>query len=175
MERILRLYREKYAKFSVRHFHEIARREHGVELSYTFVKTALQQTGLANRYIHEVYLPRHNTNFRREATGSETGFVTCDNVDLNQILCTEESRKVTRDNLATWKRRSLQIEKQPGRRSCAGAKVLVREHTDGTVTVWLGPLRVGHYSAGGEPLSSKRKPKTQRNPRRNTAKTAKAA
>src|SRR5712691_12168610 len=46
VERILRLYREKYLHFNARHFHDLARREHGVTLSYTFVKKALQKAGL---------------------------------------------------------------------------------------------------------------------------------
>lgn len=46
LEQVLRLYRERYAGFNARHFHEIARREHGVHLSYSYVKQALQQAGL---------------------------------------------------------------------------------------------------------------------------------
>lgn len=46
VERILRLYRERYAGFNVRHFHQLVRRDEHVTLSYTFVKTALQKAGL---------------------------------------------------------------------------------------------------------------------------------
>ena len=46
VERVLRLYREKYTGFNGRHFHQIAHREHGVTLSYSFVKKALQVAGL---------------------------------------------------------------------------------------------------------------------------------
>jgi hypothetical protein len=33
----------------VRHFYHLARRDHGVTLSYTFVKLALQETGLVRK------------------------------------------------------------------------------------------------------------------------------
>ena len=46
VQRILHLYREWYQGFNVRHFHHVARRDHGVTLSYTFVKLALQAAGL---------------------------------------------------------------------------------------------------------------------------------
>jgi transposase len=46
VERILRLYRERYAGFNGRHFYQVARRTHGVTLSYTFVKRLLQQAAL---------------------------------------------------------------------------------------------------------------------------------
>ena len=44
--RIVRLYREQYAGFNAAHFHEIAQRDHGVTLGYTFVKRVLQAAGL---------------------------------------------------------------------------------------------------------------------------------
>ena len=49
---MLQLYRERYGPrdgrpgFNVRHFYQLARRAHGVTLSYTFVKQALQRAGL---------------------------------------------------------------------------------------------------------------------------------
>jgi hypothetical protein len=45
VERILRLYRDRYPGFNGRHFYQLARREHDVTLSYTFVKRVLQQAG----------------------------------------------------------------------------------------------------------------------------------
>ena len=49
VQRLLHLYRETYADFSVRHFHHFARRDHGVTLSYSFVKLALQEAGLVRK------------------------------------------------------------------------------------------------------------------------------
>jgi len=49
VEQVLTLYREKYFDFSVRHFHEKLREEHGIELSYTWVKLALQGAGLVDK------------------------------------------------------------------------------------------------------------------------------
>jgi len=48
-EKVLRLYREKYFDFNVRHFHEKLAEEHGVQISYTWVKMALQGAGLVNK------------------------------------------------------------------------------------------------------------------------------
>jgi hypothetical protein len=46
VERVLRLYRERYRGFNVRHFYDMARREHQVQVSYSWVKDALQLAGL---------------------------------------------------------------------------------------------------------------------------------
>jgi transposase len=49
VERILRLYRERYRGFNVRHFHQIVQREHGVRLSYSYVKQALPLAGAVKK------------------------------------------------------------------------------------------------------------------------------
>jgi len=46
VEQVFRLYREKYFDLNVRHFHEKLQQEHGIGLSYTWVKQALQGAGL---------------------------------------------------------------------------------------------------------------------------------
>jgi transposase len=45
-EEVLRLYREKYFDLNLRHCHEKLREVHGISLSYTWVKQALQGAGL---------------------------------------------------------------------------------------------------------------------------------
>src|SRR5437660_5699750 len=46
VQRLLALYRHRYQGFNVRHFHALARRQHGVRFCYAFVKKALQAAGL---------------------------------------------------------------------------------------------------------------------------------
>ena len=49
VEQVLGLYRDRYFDLNVRHFHEKLAAEHGVDLSYTWVKLALQGAGLVTR------------------------------------------------------------------------------------------------------------------------------
>lgn len=49
VEEVLGLYQERYHDFNVRHFHEKLREEHGIRLSYTWVKLALQGAGLVKK------------------------------------------------------------------------------------------------------------------------------
>ena len=46
VETVLRLYQEQYFDFNVQHFHEKLKEEHNIQLSYTWVKQALQGAGL---------------------------------------------------------------------------------------------------------------------------------
>src|SRR2546426_1709525 len=49
VENVLRLYREQYFDLNVKHFAEKVQEEHGIKLSYSWIKTALQMAGLVAR------------------------------------------------------------------------------------------------------------------------------
>ena len=62
VEKVLGLYRDGYADFNVKHFHEKLVEDHAIELSYTWVKQALQGAGLVKkerrRGVHRRRRPR---------------------------------------------------------------------------------------------------------------------
>ena len=64
VEEVLRLYQDQYYDFNVRHFHEKLAAEHGIKLSYTWVKLALQGAGLVKkgrkRGVHRKRRPRRS-------------------------------------------------------------------------------------------------------------------
>src|SRR5260370_7759776 len=49
VEQVLALYRDRYFDLNVQHFHEKLKAEHQIELSYSWVKQALQGAGLVKR------------------------------------------------------------------------------------------------------------------------------
>lgn len=49
VEQVLGLYRDRYFDLNVQHFHEKLKEEHHIDLSYTWVKQALQGAGLVKR------------------------------------------------------------------------------------------------------------------------------
>ena len=67
VERILKLYREKYFDLNVKHFVEKLHAQHEIQLSYTWVKTALQNAGLVKRYAKRG--PHRQRRPRRPLTG----------------------------------------------------------------------------------------------------------
>jgi transposase len=105
----------------------------------------------ANVYIREKYLPQHNENFARKPRDPESVFVSADGFDLDQILCIEVERVVNSDNTVRFNNAHLQIEKQPGRASCAGLRVAVRLHLDGAMSVWRDSTLLGKYEIANEP------------------------
>jgi transposase len=106
----------------------------------------------ANRYLRARFIPDYNARFGRAPADPSSAFVPVGRQDLDQILCHEEERSVARDNTLVLDRVVLQLDKQRGRRSCAGLRVLVRRHLDGRHSVWWGPRCLGWFTATGRPF-----------------------
>ena len=112
----------------------------------------IQTVAAANRYLRERFLPEFNVEFGRAPADPASAFVPRGAHDLDQILCHEEERVVARDNTVQLGTVLLQIDKQRGRRTCAGLRVLARRHLDGRHSLWWGPRCLGRFTATGRPL-----------------------
>jgi len=108
----------------------------------------------ANQYLIDHFVPHHNATFAREPREAASAFVPLGNVDLDSILCHEEERVVARDNTVTLGGRVLQIAPQPGRRSCVGLTVRVRQHLDGRFSIGRGTQRLGTFREDGRPVEA---------------------
>jgi len=107
----------------------------------------------ANAYLATTFLPCHNATFARSPRDPASAFVALGATDLDAILCQEDERVVARDNTVTVGCQVLQIAPQPGRRTCAGLRVLVRGHLDGRYSISRGPTRLGTFDAMGRPVA----------------------
>jgi transposase len=119
----------------------------------------------ANTYVAEVFLPRHNATFARAPRDAASAFVPLGDADLDQILCHEEERVVAPDNTVTLGRQVLQIAPQPGRRTCAGLRVVVRRHLNGGFTITRGPSHLARYDPHGRPVDAAAPVDTRKQPR----------
>jgi transposase len=101
----------------------------------------------ANRYLHEVYRPRHNQRFAVAAADRASGFTPLLGVALNHILCLEATRRVKRDNTVVLNTQVLQLPPTAGHLGRQRQRVLVRRHLEGTCSVWRGPRCLARYQA----------------------------
>lgn len=106
----------------------------------------------ANRYLRDSFIPAFNADFGRPPADSASAFVALGRVDLDQILCVEAERVIGNDNVVRGGGVLLQVAKQPGRRTCAGLRVLVRHHLNGHHSVWYGARCFGRYDRHGHQL-----------------------
>jgi transposase len=103
----------------------------------------------ANRFIRDCYLPAHQAQFAVKAELEGSAFVAVSGVDLREILCIQEERRVDRDNTVSWRRMKLQIPPSPLRAHFVKARVKVRQYHDGSHAVFHGPRCLGRYDAQG--------------------------
>jgi transposase len=103
----------------------------------------------ANRFLEEVYLPRHNARFARPPEDTGSAFVPFAG-NLEDILCIQEERVVGNDNTVRYKNRTLQIPADRHRRHYVKARVMVHEYPDHSLAVFHGPRRLARYSAEGQ-------------------------
>src|SRR5712691_9406434 len=108
----------------------------------------------ANRYIRKTYLATHNQAFSVEAQDPASSFVAAEGVDLDEIFCREAVRCVGKDNVVTCGKLSFQISKQPGRRTCSGLAVVVKQRLDGVWSIHRGLQVLGRYDEQGRPVET---------------------
>lgn len=120
----------------------------------------IRSVDAANRYLRDGYIPQHNATFRREPRDPATAFVPLGSVDLDTIFCQQDERVVAADNTVVVAGRVLQIDRQPGRRTCAGLRVLVRQHLDGRITLTRPPDVNLTYRIAAEDAVSAPRPRT---------------
>ena len=110
----------------------------------------------ADVFLREVYLPAHNARFAVKAEQEGSAFVAIKGVDLGEILCVQEERKVGNDNCVSFNRMKLQIPASPLRAHFVKARVKVRQYHNGSHAIFHGPRCLGRYDQTGRPVVDQR-------------------
>jgi transposase len=104
----------------------------------------------ANRFLKEVYLPRHNVCCAVRPENKGSAFVPYAGA-LEDILCIQEERTVGNDNTVRYKNLVLQIPEDRHRHHYVKAKVRVHEYPDRRLAVFHGPRRLATFGPDGKP------------------------
>jgi hypothetical protein len=105
----------------------------------------------ANKYIKEIYLPRHNEQFCVKPASEESAFTEwTQTTALEDILCLEEERVVQRDNTVRYNGLVLQIPKNNYRHHYIKTEVRIHEYCDRSLAIFYGHLCIGRYDAEGK-------------------------
>lgn len=118
----------------------------------------------ANRYIQDIYLPRHNAQFTVKPNCEESAFMEWKSCrPLKDILCIQEERTVQKDNTIHYDGFILQIPKNEYRHQYIKAQVEVHKYADGEMAAFYGPLCIGQYDEGGKLIKQEVKREKQTN------------
>lgn len=112
----------------------------------------------ANRYLREVYLPRHNQQFSVVPESDQSAYLPTVGFHVTDILCIHEERTVTNDNQVHYQGLKLQIPPSSHRHHYVKVKVRVHHYPDNSLAIFHGPRCIGAYDANGQ----QKQEKTQR-------------
>ena len=99
-------------------------------------------------------MPAFNAELAQPAREPGSAFVPCRTLAaLDDVLCEVHERAVGRDNCVRFDGLALQLPADRRRAHYMKARVRVRRHADGTLSVWHGPRRLAKHASTGEPLA----------------------
>lgn len=104
---------------------------------------------VANRYLQDVYLPRHNAQFMVKPEVETSAFVPTAGFDIADVLCIHVERVVAPDNCVHYRALKLQIPPGPLRHHYVKTHVRVHHYPDDTMAIFHGPRQIGRYQADG--------------------------
>lgn len=103
----------------------------------------------ANRYLKEIYIPRHNEQFSVKAKEEKVAYIAWTREDLEEILSIHEERQVQNDNTVSYKGIHLQIPRDDLRHHYVRTTIEVHEYVDGSLSLFYGPRCLGRYTSEG--------------------------
>ena len=110
----------------------------------------------ANRYLKEVYMPKHNKIFSIPPEEQGSAFVAFTG-NLKDTLCVQVERVVGNDNTVQFKKLVLQIPEGKHRHHYVKARVCVHQYFDNSLAIFHGPRQLAAYDKNGNLSGSKDK------------------
>ncbi len=87
----------------------------------------------ANKFLKDFYIDQHNTKFAKEAAESTNVHRTIEGINLNNILCVKEQRKLQNDFTILFQKRIFQLEAQQRTIIKPKNDITVNVHLDGSI------------------------------------------
>jgi len=122
---------------------------HQGRLPKEMAKAGITEMAEANTYLKEVYMPAFNEEFMVTPAEQANVFVPCIGTHLDDVLCEQYERRVTKDNGVNFEGLFLQIPADKYRCHYVKANVRVHRYTNGNLVVWHGHRKLAAYDADG--------------------------
>ena len=84
-----------------------------------------------------------------EPTEPDSAFVPLMGVDIDNILCRQAERQVSKDHCVSYQGVTLQLPEEPHCRRLARKRVRVHEYPDASLALYHGPRCLARYTTDG--------------------------
>jgi transposase len=129
---------------------ERAFRTHQGRLPKELALAGITEIEAANHYIKTVYRARYNEEFSHPAQEKGSAFVPFVGHAIDEILCEQFERTVSKDNCVSFEGLTLQLPSDKYRMHYMRVKVKVRRYLDGGLALFHGPRRLSDYDIKGQ-------------------------
>ena len=102
----------------------------------------------ANVFVQSGYMDRHNKKFAEEAAQSGNAHRPVAGLDLRNVFCIKEDRVLQQDFTLSYKNRQLQLLKHQKTVIRPKEKIVVHEHLDGSISLWIRGVRLAFEELG---------------------------
>jgi transposase len=116
-------------------------------LSAELIVRGITTLEAANQYLQGEWIDDFNRRFADQPAAPEILYRSCKHLDLHKILALRYQRTVAADNTVRLGDLTVQIPPGPRHRSYAKARVDVRQHLDGSWSVYYQDHRIAHHPA----------------------------
>lgn len=113
----------------------------------------------ANKFIQEVYLPKHNARYTVLASKEGNVHRGLTGVNLESIFCIKSKRVVQNDFTLQYKRRILQLEREQLAVIRPKESIIVSEHFDGTLSLSIRSIGLSFLELSIRPQKEQPAPK----------------
>lgn len=134
---------------------ERAFQTHQDRLVKELVLAGITEMDKANKYIADVYMPAHNTEFTVLPEEINDMFVPWAGLALEDILCEHYERTVGNDNCIKFEGLILQIPPDQYRYHYVRIKVKVHRYPDGRLAIFHGPRKLATYDIQGKEIPNR--------------------
>lgn len=104
----------------------------------------------ANQFLRRTYIKQFNQRFMVKPTQTGSAFVPLLGVDIDNILCWQAERQVSKDNCVSYQGITLDLPPGAQFRHYAKKTVRVHKYIDGKLAIFHGPRCLAKYTANGQ-------------------------
>jgi len=120
---------------------------HQARIPHELKAAGITDMDAANDYLKKTYMPAFNAEFTVKPAVESKALVPWFGGSLDDILCETFERVVNKDNTVSFEGRTLQIPSDEYRHHYVKAKVNIKRHIDGSLTLFHGPRKLADFPA----------------------------
>ena len=109
----------------------------------------------ANAVLNKGFIANLNKKFEKPAKNSHSAHLVLTDLDLNQVLCWEYTRKLGHDWTFSFKNKLYQVQKARGSWVKPKSEIIIRHHLNDSISIWYHDEKLAFKAISEKPIQQK--------------------